>query len=93
MRDLKYFQKGDMRKVWLILGALVHVKKPTALSISNEIGLPRSTVMDILEKIASGQIPGMVLTKEGSVYVIQEWGELINKREVTKFYKGEIKDD
>ncbi len=93
MNAIGSFSRGDMRKVWLVLGALLQTKPATALSIAACVGLPRTTVVDILGKITSGQIPGMILTKEGSVYVIHEWGELISKREVIKFYKGATKNE
>ncbi len=93
MNRIGEFSRGDMRKVWLVLGALLRIKEPTAISIAAGIGLPRTTVIDILDKISSGQIPRMILSKEGSVYVIEEWGDLINKKEVLKYYRETIQNE
>lgn len=88
IEPLENFSHGDMRKVWLILAVFLQKNPPTAITISDATGISRTTVIDILKKIMTGQIPGMAIRKEGSKYVMEQWGSFINRSEISRYYKA-----
>ncbi len=92
MDDIRKMKKGDLRKIWIILAVLLKKKHQTAIDISRITGIPRVTVIDILTKIMSGQIPKMVIEKDDSTYSIKEWGGFLTKGEVLRYYKSKIVD-
>lgn len=78
------FPKGDINRVWLVLGALDSLEKTTLVNIANVIGMPKSTVNDVLIKLVKGQVAGVTVIKVKAEYKITEW--LNFRNEVRKIY-------
>lgn len=82
------FQKGDMRRVWFILGAVAVQDQPTLTTLVKGTGMPKASINDALNKLMDGQIPTLSLTKQGAVYVVEDWGDLVNKNAVISFFNA-----
>ncbi len=83
--------KGDMRRVWCVLGAIESLERATLTTLVSALGLPKSSINDVLKKLLSGQVPGLVITKQDAVYSVSEWGEILKKNGVKKYYKTAYK--
>lgn len=82
------FKKGDLRRLWFVLGAVAKLDRATLTTIVNATGMPKATVNDLLIKIMDGQIPTLELKKVGPVYSIEHWGELVNKKGVISYFNA-----
>lgn len=82
------FKKGDMRRVWFVLGAVAILDKPTLTSLVRATGMPKASINDTLNKLMEGQIPGLVLVKNDAEYQIDDWGDLVNKTPVISFFNS-----
>lgn len=82
------FKKGDMRRMWFVLGAVATHDRPTLTTIVNETGLPKASVNDLLNKAMEGQIPTFEMVKLDAVYQIKNWGELINKKGLIEYFNA-----
>lgn len=80
------FPKGNLNRIWLVLGALDALEKPTLLNITNAIGMPKASVNDVLIKLMDGQVAGVTVEKTNTEYKIIEWTSL--KKEVKKIYEN-----
>ena len=80
------FPKGNLNRVWLVLGALDALEKPTLVNITNAIGMPKASVNDVLIKLIDGQVAGVTVEKVNTEYKIIEWVSL--KKGVKKIYKN-----
>ena len=80
------FKKGDMRRMWFILGAVATQDQPTLTTLVRETGMPKASVNDLLNKVIDGQIPTLKMTKQDAVYVVEDWGDLVNKNSVISFF-------
>ena len=65
--------KGNLNRIWLIIGAINNLSEPTLINISNAVGMPKPSVADILKKLLSGQVPWIRIEKNGSIYKIKKW--------------------
>ncbi len=83
--------KGDMRRVWCVLGAIETLERATLTTLVDALGLPKSSINDVLKKLLSGQLPGLIIVKTGAVYTVSDWGELLKKNGVKKYYKTACK--
>ncbi len=80
------YPKGDMRRIWHIIGAVECLERATLTTIVQATGIPKASVDDTLKKIMYEQIPGFMLIKDGPVYTITSWG-ILKKKELKDFYK------
>ena len=86
------FLRSDLRRLWLILGAVDALERPTLTTIVQALKMPKPTVNDALKKLMSDQVPDLKIVKNGPVYEIHEWGGFITKAGVRKFYNNTLKD-
>lgn len=77
-----------MRRTWFILGAVAQLNRPTLTTIVEATGLPKASVNDTLNKVMDNQIPGLILEKNGAVYSIINWGEIVKKNGVIHFFNS-----
>lgn len=80
------FPKGNLNRIWLVLGALDALEKPTLVNITNAIGMPKASVNDILIKLVDGQVAGVTVEKVNAEYKIIEWLNI--RKEVKQIYKN-----
>jgi hypothetical protein len=69
------YPKGDLNRIWLVLGAIDALERATLLTITNSTGMPKGSVNDVLKKLLSGQVAGVCIKKEGAVYSIENWAD------------------
>ena len=67
--------KGNLNRIWLVVGAINNLPEPTLINITNAVGMPKPSVADILKKLLSDQIPWILIEKKGSVYKIKKWSD------------------
>jgi hypothetical protein len=82
------FKKGDLRRLWFVLGAVAELDSATLTTIVKATGMPKASVNDLLIKIMNGQIPTLELKKVGPVYSIESWGELVKKKGVISYFNA-----
>lgn len=80
--------RGDLNRLWLVLGAIDALEDATLVNITKVVNMPKATVNDSLKKLISGQIIGVKIEKENSKYTIIEWLDL--KESVRSNYKKMI---
>lgn len=83
--------KGDMRRVWVVLGAIESIDRATLTTLVDATGLPKASINDVLKKLLAGQVPGLVIAKQGAVYTVSDWGELLKKNGVKIYYNTACK--
>ena len=74
--------KGNLNRIWLVVGAINNLSEPTLINITKAVGMPKPSVADILKKLLSEQVPWVQIEKIGSVYKIIKWSdseEIINQ--------------
>ncbi|MEH6454842.1 MAG: hypothetical protein V7749_00840 [Cocleimonas sp.] len=69
------YPKGNLNRIWLVLGAIDSLEKATLVNISQSIDMPKGSVNDVLKKLINGQVAGVKVKKEGAVYLVEEWLE------------------
>lgn len=84
--NLKMFPKGDLRRTWMVLGAIDRLPHASARSIATELKLPVSTVQSQLTKLTSSEIPGLIVSSLEGSYEIDDWGIFLNKSGVRQFF-------
>jgi len=80
------FPKGNLNRIWFVLGALDTLKKPTLVNITSATGIPKASVNDLLKKLTDGQVPGVTVKKINAEYKITEW--LSIRKEVKNIFKN-----
>ena len=78
------FPKGNLNRVWLVIGAINALEKPTLINISKSIGMPKGSVNDVIKKLLDGQVAGIEVEKLGAEYKIVRWLDL--RTEIDKIY-------
>lgn len=80
---------SDLRRLWIILGAVITLERPTLVSIVKATSMPKGSVNDKLLRLMSEQVPGLQITKVGPVYSITSWSEecVLSKAGIVSFYK------
>lgn len=73
------FPKGNLNRIWLVLGALDALEQPTLTNITKATGMPKASVNDVLIKLCEGQVAGVTIEKQGTEYVIVEWLDFRSK--------------
>ena len=79
------FDKTDLRRMWLVLGAIDALQRPTIASISKDLGFGKSTVQSIVRRLYSNELPDFKLIEKEAVLKINNWG-IINKKIVKDLY-------
>lgn len=69
------FPKNDARRVLSVLGAIASLPSATLVKIAAQTGLDKRTVTYAVE--VAGRQFDVVIAKDGPVYRIEEWGELL----------------
>ncbi|NRA71995.1 MAG: hypothetical protein HRU24_13315 [Gammaproteobacteria bacterium] len=80
------FSKGDLNRIWLVLGAIDSLELATWVAITNVTKMPKSSVKDVLNKLIEGQVAGVVVEKQGTIYKIIKWNDF--RQSVAKIFKN-----
>ena len=79
------FERIDLRRTWLVLGAIQSLKKPTVTSISKQLGFTKGTVQKIILNLNSDQYPGLEISVEDAICQVEKWG-VVNPEIIEDFY-------
>jgi len=79
------FESIDLRRTWLVAGAIATLPRPTVTSISKELGFRKSTVQRIAEKLQGNEFPALKINVDGVVLSIESWG-ILNGKIVKEYY-------
>lgn len=66
----------DLRRTWLVVGAIDALERPTITSISHQLGFGKSTVQRIVELLERDELIGFEIEVTSAVMTIQSWGVL-----------------
>lgn len=79
------FERQDLRRIWLVLGAIESSKKPTLSELSKVLDMQMSTLQKVIERINSMQMPDTIIAEDNGKYIVESWG-VANKRAIIEFY-------
>ncbi|MBQ1784173.1 MAG: helix-turn-helix domain-containing protein [Gammaproteobacteria bacterium] len=80
--------RGDLRRLWLTLGALAaRGGKATLLELVADTGMPKPTVSDMLVKLVAGQVVDVAVEKEGALYRVHDWGRVVSPSGIQQWLK------
>lgn len=82
------YPKGDLNRIWLVLGAIDSLERPTLVSISKAIDMPKGSVNDVIKKLLDGQVAGVTIKKTGAVYKVISWLDF--RKEINKIFNNNI---
>ncbi|MCV6588717.1 MAG: hypothetical protein OIF57_06770 [Marinobacterium sp.] len=83
------YPKGNLNRLWLILGAVDALDHPSLEQISRQTQLPYATVDNQLKKLARDEIPGLQISKTRGTYAIDAWG-ILNPAGIRNFYRHAV---
>lgn len=80
--------KGSMHRSWIVLGVMAkHDSNIRLMTIVEETGIPYPTLIDLINRLNNGQIPGLVVEKTGNGdYGVKQWSQFAGKAAVIHFY-------
>lgn len=80
--------KGSMHRSWIVLGVMAkHNSNIRLMTIVEETGIPYPTLIDLINRLNNGQIPGLVVEKTGNGdYGVKQWSKFAGKAAVIHFY-------
>lgn len=76
----------DLRRLWIILGAMESLQPATLTSLHNDLGWSVSTIQRLIERLNSEQLPGVVITSTDDNLKVDAWGILVNKTTSLNLY-------
>ena len=85
MKNIK-FERQDLRRLWLVLGAIEYLETATLGNISKHLGIQMSTLQKVLERIGSEQLPGTELSVSAGEYYVESWG-VVDKSAIIQFHE------
>lgn len=77
------FTKGDARRLFVLLAAIEKLERPTLTSLSAYTGHNKGTIDADVRRLCEQF--GMGIDREGPVFVIRDWGDLLRRSGVRKF--------
>ncbi len=79
------FERQDLRRLWLVLGAIESLEVPTLTAISSKLDMQVSTVQKVIDRINSEQLPGVRVIVTQGTYRIKSWG-ILDMNQTLRFY-------
>lgn len=80
------YPKGDARRLFVVLAAIEHLERPTITTIAAFTGHNKGTIDADVAKLCDQY--GMQIEREGAVFVIRSWGDVLKKSGVKKHLHG-----
>jgi len=80
------YPKADARRLFVLLSAIDHLERATLTTLASYTGHNKGTIDADIAKL--NEQFGVSIVKEGAVYRVNSWGDLLNKRSVKKFLGG-----
>ncbi|MDO8729529.1 MAG: hypothetical protein Q7K26_06670 [bacterium] len=80
------YPKADARRLFVLLSAIEVLERPTLTTLANYTGHNKGTIDADIAKLCEQF--GAVISKNGAVYQIDSWGEILKQKGVRKFLQG-----
>lgn len=69
----------DLRRLWIILGAMESLQPATLTTLHNDLGWSVSTIQRLIERLNSEQLPGVAVTYTDDHLKVEDWGILVDQ--------------
>jgi hypothetical protein len=73
----QHYPKGDFRRTLSVLAAIDALQTATLVKIVERTGIDKKTVTSLIEQARLQT--GVVVSKNGAVYAIEDWGPVIKR--------------
>ena len=80
------YPKGDARRLFVVLAAIDCLERPTITSIAAYTGHNKGTIDADVAKLRDQY--GVEIDRDGAVFVLRSWGDVLKKAGVKKHLKG-----
>ena len=80
------YPKGDARRLFVLLAAIDALERPTLTTLAEFTGHNKGTIPADVERLREQY--KVVIRKDGPVFSIESWGDLLKKEGVRKLLKG-----
>lgn len=80
------YPKGDARRLFVLLAIIDKLERPTITSIAEYSGHNKGTIDKDVNKLR--QQFGVLISKNASVYRIEDWGIILKKSSIRLFFKN-----
>lgn len=81
------YPKNDPRRLFVLLHAIETLDRPTITTISAYTGLNKGLIDAHVNNL--NEFYGVSITKNGPVYNIESWGNILNREGVTECVHGQ----
>lgn len=88
LHKVPHYDKGDLRRMLLVLVAMEKVQVPTMVSIAQYTNIDRRTVTHLIAQ--AQEQAGVVIEKDGPVYKLCDWGPLFKKTGAMRAAEGAL---
>lgn len=85
-RPPQQFAKGDARRLFVLLVAIDALERPTLTTLAEYTGHNKGTIPADVEKMREQY--GVDIVKDGAVFSIASWGEVLKKAGVRNIIKS-----
>ncbi|PCE30348.1 hypothetical protein [Burkholderia ubonensis] len=80
------YPKGDARRLFVVLAAIEHLERPTITTLAAFTGHNKGTIDADVMKLREQY--GVEIDREGAVFVVRSWGDVLKKGGVKKHLQG-----
>ncbi|MEM8519468.1 hypothetical protein [Janthinobacterium sp. CAN_S7] len=80
------FPKGDARRLFVLVAAIDVLERPTLTTLAEYTGHNKGTIPADVGKLVEQF--GVELVKDGPVYRVESWGDVLKKNSMRKFLRG-----
>lgn len=80
------YPKGDARRLFALLASIDALERPTLTTLANRTGHNKGTITADVAKLRDQF--GVQIVKEGAVFRIESWGNLLNIDQIKKLLPG-----
>jgi hypothetical protein len=80
------YPKGDARRLFVLLAAIDYLERPTLTTLAAYTGHNKGTIDADVVKL--NEQFGVVIEREGPVFVLRSWGDVLKKGGVKKHLEG-----
>lgn len=81
------YPKNDPRRLFVLLYAIETLDRPTLTTISEYTGLNKGVIDSHTKNL--NEFYGVTINKDGPVYAIASWGDILNREGVKKCVHGD----
>jgi len=86
MKEVKRYNKGDVRRLLVVAAAISELGSPTLVQIAAFTGHNKGTIPSDVEKLRT-QL-GVTIEKDGPRYTLKDWGGTLKRNGVKKVLYG-----